>query len=324
MAAILGPILGASFAQNFGWRWLFWVNMPLGIIALGAVIIWFPSKSSQNTRPFNWVALTLFSLFMTSLLVLLTIPTLPLPKDLIVGITILFLCSFVGLFYSLKNKVKVAFFEFELLKNPIFRFSALANFASGIVLYGSIANLPQYVEFTLLKSVNQAGFTVMFGALGWVLGAVVVGKTVHKFGFRKEAITGGLLLTMGSALLTSRPESLIICALSQGLLGFGMGVLASSTLVLSQNTASRINIGAATSGIQFSRSLGASIGVNIFALIFSAVEQRSETSLHGEGFSAGFLFLTISASIATIFCIGLPRSNTLEFDSRADQLLENS
>lgn len=269
LAAIAGPLVGAGLNAALGWRWVFWFNLPIGLLGLTLLSrAKFLKKMGKGTQIAS-VSQLLFAVAVCGGLLLLsdagrnTVSHIGLVAG---GIGFL---AFLRLYFIVRNApesspVPIAFFQRRDLSAVI----ALVLLSSA-GLYASVTLLPFSLHEAQRLSTLSIGFFIMVAALGWVVGSAICGGALKKFGYRQPTLLGAAMLVAGASglALAITDASLVLVGLSELLIGLGMGFVATATLVLCQNAAPPEHIGSYTSTVQLLRNLGAALGVNALATV---------------------------------------------------------
>jgi EmrB/QacA subfamily drug resistance transporter len=268
ISSVLGPTLGGFIVSYFSWRWIFFINVPLGIfclVGLGVFLRKLPIRRRTKVS-LDFAGLVLFILFILGLLVLFITGGQELAWGagkmilLMVAIVVLGTC-----FYLVEKKAEDPLVNINFFRNRNFSLGNAATFLSSITIFSLFAYAPLYIQAGLALSPVQVGFAMVSLSLGWSFGALFLGRFMHNDVGKGSSVAGGIILLAGS-LLTLRfglQTSMTECFLVFFIVGIGMGVVSLSTLVLVQNSAKTEDLGIVTSLHQFSRSLGGTVGVGI-------------------------------------------------------------
>lgn len=269
LAAIVGPLVGAGLNVTLGWRWVYWINLPIGLFCLILLSrTRLVGNANTGTRIFP-TAQALFAVMVFGVLLFLSEfgQNAAYHIGLIAGVAALL--AFLMLYFNVRkapgcSPVPVNF----LLRRDLLAVAALILLASA-GLYASVTILP----FSLYEIHGwrplSIGFFIMIAALGWVVGSATCGGVLKNYGYRRPTLLGALMLVAGASglALTIGCRTTVPVALSVLLIGLGTGFVATATLVLSQNAAPPAHIGSYTSTVQLLRNLGAAFGVNALAAV---------------------------------------------------------
>lgn len=257
ISAVLGPVVGGLIIHNVSWAWIFWINIPIGVIAAAGFIAFLHENIQHERRPIDVGGATTFTIATASLLIGLTK----------VG------TSDTGIFAAAAGVFCISAVAFVVQErrtaNPMVSFAlwshrpiAAANgvaLLSGMALMGLTTFVPIYVQIVLHRSPVVAGLALTTMLVGWPAGATVAARLFHRFGLHQLLLTGALLLPLGAALfvLLTPQSSPVIAGIGSLVMGFGMGLLSVSSLVLIQEIVDWSQRGSATASNLFSRNLGA-------------------------------------------------------------------
>lgn len=269
LSSILGPTLGGWISDNLTWRWVFYVNLPIGIVAVLVLIFLMPSLHAKNRQAtIDYIGCALIALGTVPVLLGLTWAGTTYPwlswqvLGLIIGgAVILGLFLFYEIWLERRNKQPII--EPSLFKNGIFSVSSLVTVIFGMGLFGSISFIPLFVQGVIGSSATNSGVILMPLMLTAMAASVVAGQLVSRFGkYKWLTIISMIISVLGTALLFrldvhSTNTDIVIAML---VLGLGMGVGMSLYTLIVQNALPR-KIAQATSSLTFFRQIGATIGL---------------------------------------------------------------
>jgi EmrB/QacA subfamily drug resistance transporter len=281
LSSIVGPILGGVITDQFSWRWVFYLNIPFGVIAV--LVIWFALK--ENTVTNRKVFLDIKgATVLTALVSLFLIGLTQIGKGdslhyLVVTLMLVSCIPLMWLFIKTQKLAKDPILPLELFSNPFFKTSVITGFLVGMAMFGSISFIPLFIQGVIGTNATQAGTILTPLLLSWVFFSSISGKLMLRFGYRQIIIIGTALLSIGFFLLsgmskdTSHSGTIVVLLI----LGTGMGMIFIPLLLAVQNSVPRSRLGIATSATQFFRSMGATIGVSVMGMVLST------TMLFGTG-----------------------------------------
>jgi predicted MFS family arabinose efflux permease len=240
LSSVLGPTLGGFIVNYFSWRWIFYMNVPLGIIALiGIGVHLEETREKKKEATIDCLGTLTLS---TTILALLTAFLLggrsyPWTSPHILGLFILTLCSGV-FFYTIECHAKEPILPIEFFQVRGFSIANSSAFFASIAIFSLSAYSPLFIQGALGKTPAQLGLTMVPLSLGWSMGALFCGQIVHLLKERPSTLLGAFLLLAGCGLtLTfSISTSLTACSIVLAIAGFGMGFVSISTLLIVQNS----------------------------------------------------------------------------------------
>ncbi|MFD2082245.1 drug resistance transporter, EmrB/QacA subfamily [Actinopolymorpha cephalotaxi] len=304
IASIAGPLLGGFFVTNLGWRWVFYVNLPLGAVALAVVAVVLPARraglagAGARHRIDYLGALTLAGA--ATCLVLATSwggTQYAWTSPVIIG---LFLASvaFVGAWLAVERRAAEPVLSPRLLALPVFRVGAAIGFVVGFVMFGALAFLPLFLQVVHQVSPTLSGIYLLPMVLGLLATSVVSGLVVSRTGhYRIFPLVGTPTIAAGLFLCSRLDEYSTTRAITGSLLvlGAGLGLVMQVLLTAVQNAVDYSDLGAATSGVTFFRSIGGAFGTAVFGAIFSnQLLGNVAGALHGRPLPGGFDPATIA------------------------------
>jgi MFS family permease len=306
IAALLGPLLGMFIAHTFGWRFVFIVNIPIGLICLAVFACCVPTTLCASTlRPFDWRAQLAFAVFVFVLMLGISANSLRLHAQTLSLLAMAGLLSLWVLRRRIQQEPDVA-----PIPTAFFRTRSLATLVvvvpcASMGLYASITFLPMAIE----QSSVDAGFMpviIVAAAMSFVVASCLAGMLVRRWGYDRVIGAGALCMSLGSVLLACRIDSFIATIiLAEWSIGFGMGLVAVAAVLFAQYAAPPGYLSTYTSAVQVLRNIGAALGINLFAAVQGMATTWIVTMPPQR---AGFLLLAILFSLCAVLSRWLPRT----------------
>jgi len=274
LSTVLGPLIGGFFVEQLSWRWIFYVNLPLGLVAL-AIIGWAFSVPSARRRPNIDVAgASLLAVTLTALVLLTSLGgnTLPWLSPGAIGLAAVWLAALAG-FIAVERSVAEPILPLYLFANRVFAISCSVGFIVGLALFGSVTFMPMYLQAVKGLSPTTAGMTLTPMMAGVLVTSVGSGRIISRIGrYRPFPIAGTAVMTLGLGLLATLgiATSVWMACLYMVVLGLGLGLVMQVLVLAVQNAVDYRDLGVATSGTTLFRSIGGSVGVSLFGAIFTA------------------------------------------------------
>jgi EmrB/QacA subfamily drug resistance transporter len=258
IASIAGPIAGGYITDALSWRWVFYLNLPFGLLAAVVLALAFPASRRDMNARVDWLGASLLFTGTSTLLVALG-------GDIGAAAwwwgaaSIVLLTAFV----RAERRSSEPMLPVDLLRTPVVARTLVVVFFVGMALFGAITFIPLFVQAVMGGTATEAGQVLTPLFLGWVTMSIAAARLTVRIGYRPLAIGGNALIVVGFAgLLSVGAGSARAAVLASGLfLGAGMGMSMLSMLLAVQHGVVRSHLGLATSLQQFSRSVGAAIGV---------------------------------------------------------------
>jgi EmrB/QacA subfamily drug resistance transporter len=265
VASIAGPLVGGYITDAWNWRWVFYLNVPFGFCCMAVIAMAYPPSRLTRAVRVDWLGASLLFAGVSALLVALSADGRSALAWLITSAVLLVL------FVMVERRSSEPIMPVDLFRLPIMSRSLVVVFLVGLALFGAIAFIPLFVQAVLGGSATQGGQVLTPLFLGWVVMSIVGARTTVRMGYRVAAIGGSVLMTLGFAglaMLTAHSPRFLLLA-SCTILGAGMGTQMLSLLLAVQHGVDRSRLGLATSLNQFSRSIGAAIGVSAMGAIMA-------------------------------------------------------
>lgn len=288
ISGIAGPAVGALITEEVSWRWVFYVNLPIGLAAMAVVWLFFCESVQRRQHSLDLTGAALLSGSVVSLLLALlqgvdSYGWTGAETLLLFALSAVLLAAFLWQ----ESRVSEPLIPLSLFKNRVVTIGCLAGFASGGLMFGISSYVPLYVQGVYGGSAIDAGLLLGPMSVGWPLGAVIAGRAIPKAGYRPMALLGGGCLTAGAAilLLMDRESSRLIPMAAVTIIGFGMGFSSSALIISIQNAVDWSQRGVATAMSQFVRTIGGSISVAVMGAVLAS--QLSGRFARIEGAPAG-------------------------------------
>lgn len=283
LASLAGPLLGGVLADRLSWRWVFYVNLPFGMLAAAAVGWGLAESAPRRERgSIDSVGTILFIAAVSSLLFgLVEVGRIASWRSLsVIGPLALSALVLAG-FVAVERRSVDPLIPFDLFKIPMVRAAAVTGFLTGMAMFGAISYVPLYVQAVLGGSAIQAGLALTPFILGWVTCSILGTRLVLTIGYRVVVTAGMALLTLAFFFLTEldRTAGHLIAVRDMLLAGFGMGLIMAPMLIAVQNAVPKRDLGAATSTTLFFRTIGGAVGVAVMGAVMAGRLQAELAAL---------------------------------------------
>ena len=285
-AAIVGPLAGGIIVEALSWRWIFWINVPVGLCAIAGLLLFYREKVQHRTHSIDYAGTVCFCTGMAALLVALmqggvAWPWASLQTLLLAG---LFAAAF-ALYIARERRAEEPMIDLRLWRTPLVARVNAGTLFGGATIVGVTSFVPIDVQGVLGRSAIVAGFALTAMSIGWPLASMLSGRFLRAFHARATVRLGGALLFLGAVVLAATPRGAgpAWIGAASFIIGFGMGLLNTTSMIMIQGSVPWEQRGSATAANVFARMLGGTLGAAILGAVLNATLHRDLGAGSGAG-----------------------------------------
>ena len=269
LSAVLGPLVGSLIIQRWSWAWIFWMNLPIGVAACAGFWFHLHEKKSEARGTIDHLSAGVFTVAIAAIMAFMTaFSTADWAEIAVIGaIAVAAIAGFV----VQERRSPEPMISLDLWgRRPIAAVNASSLFA-GMVIIGLTTFLPVFVQGVMGRPPLTAGFALSAMVMGWPLGATLSSRLWKRFGVRNVLRSGAALIPLGAlafVFLTADTPP-VVAGIGSAIVGFGMGLSSSASIVLIQEIVDWSERGSVTAAYLFARTLGSTFGATVFGAVLN-------------------------------------------------------
>jgi EmrB/QacA subfamily drug resistance transporter len=311
VSAVAGPLLGGFLTTHLSWRWIFYVNLPLGVLALGVLAATLPSVSERRSHKIDYGGTVLLALGLSAIILLTTLGgnTFDWGSPQIVAMGLIGVAALVALAF-VEHRAAEPILPLSLFQNRVFVVTSAVALVVGFALFGALTFLPLFQQTVRGLSPTASGLQLLPVMAGLLFSSIVSGQVISRTGrYKAFPIAGTAVAGVGLFLLSSLDEntSEAAAAFHMLVLGLGLGMVMQVLVLAVQNAMPYDMLGVATSGSTLFRSIGGSLGTAVLGAIFSGhlASSLAAGDTQNQAFTGSLhaVFLVATAVMAVAFAL---------------------
>jgi EmrB/QacA subfamily drug resistance transporter len=273
VSTVIGPLLGGFFVDNLSWRWIFYINLPTGALALFVIGAVFRARSDRIEHAIDYLGAITLAGGLSGIVLFTSLggTTFAWGSGESIALVVLSVVLLV-LFVFAERRAVEAILPMELFRNRIFSACAAIGFIIGLAMFGSVTYLPVFLQIVRGMSPTRSGLQLTPMMAGLLVTSIGAGRIISRWGrYKPFPIAGTAIMTVGMYLLSrlGLHSTGTYAALSMLVLGLGLGMVMQVLVLAVQNAVDPRHMGSATSGTILFRQVGGSVGIALFGAIFA-------------------------------------------------------
>ncbi len=274
ISAVSGPVIGGLIVHYMNWKFVFWVNVPLGILAMVGIYLFLHEPKREKKVSIDYKGAFLLTLSLSTILYWLVEGGQAFGRLSFYSITLVIVgLGSLALFVRVERQAIDPVMPFALWKTPVILYANLVSLTTGVILIGVSSYLPTFVTGVMEQPAIIAGFTLTAMSIGWPIASSVAGHLLIRYGTFHVSFAGGLSLILGTTLfvMMDAGSGPWWAAMASFFVGVGMGLTSTSFTVTIQGAVPREKRGSATAANMFMRNFGNTVGAALFGAILNGM-----------------------------------------------------